>query len=78
MAKKSTTFAERLAATRAGKGWSLRKLSSLCGHSVTMLHRMETGNISGSTKLVQLAEALGVDVYWLALGREREDHQDGE
>jgi len=62
------TFAERLKWSRADAEMTLQQVADKSQHSVTMLHRMERGNIKGTTRIFILADALGVDARWLQTG----------
>lgn len=69
MAKKTLTpVAERMLEARTAAGLSQTKLAEAAGISQTTVANLENGRNSGETYFFALADALGVDARWLALG----------
>ncbi|WP_237578145.1 helix-turn-helix domain-containing protein, partial [Klebsiella pneumoniae] len=47
---------------------SQKKLADLCGVAQPTIWRLVSGNARGSTKIVEIANALGVRSEWLSTG----------
>ena len=63
-----TTLAGRLKEERAARGLTQKALGDLVGVSQAAIQKIETGNASQTTKLVEIANALGVMPDWLSSG----------
>lgn len=63
------TLAERLAAAREELGISQRELAKRAGVSASTIGNFEAGIRTDPRKLVQIANAAGVAVEWLSLGK---------
>lgn len=62
------TFGERLKWARADAEMTYKQVSEKAGISITVIHRLETGELKGTTHIFALADAIGVDARWLATG----------
>lgn len=62
------TLGSRIKHARLRKGITQSQLASRSGVGQGDISKLENGTVSGSTKVVQLARALGCDPYWLATG----------
>ncbi|MGB6006557.1 helix-turn-helix domain-containing protein [Castellaniella sp.] len=62
------TFGERLRQTRIRLGLSQAQLAHACGLSQSAISSYENGSRRSPKKLLNLAQALGVDIYWLSRG----------
>lgn len=62
------TFGERLRQTRTQLGLSQAQLAQACGLSQSAISSYENGNRRSPKKLLNLAQTLGVDIYWLSRG----------
>lgn len=65
------TLAERLKREREAKGWSQPELAKRSGVKQSFIGALEARNQGNSSYLPELANALGVDCYWLKTGRGR-------
>ncbi|EPZ0882247.1 MULTISPECIES: XRE family transcriptional regulator [Enterobacter cloacae complex] len=63
-----TTLAGRLKEARAARGLTQKALGDLVGVSQAAIQKIETGKASHTTKLVEIANALGVMPDWLSSG----------
>lgn len=65
-----TTLSERLTAAMKANGDSMSQemLARLADVSQPTINRLLTGKADGSSKIVQIATALGVNPTWLAMG----------
>ncbi|AWF30574.1 TPA: XRE family transcriptional regulator [Enterobacter hormaechei] len=63
-----TTLAGRLKEARAARGLTQKALGDLVGVSQAAIQKIETGKASQTTKLVEIANALGVMPDWLSSG----------
>lgn len=63
-----TTMGARIRATRKEKRWTLSDLSKASGISPGSISDLEQGRQFGTTRLPDLAAALGVRVEWLQRG----------
>jgi len=63
-----TTLAGRLKEARAARGLTQKALGDLVGVSQAAIQKIETGKASQTTKLVEIANALGVMPEWLSSG----------
>lgn len=63
-----TTMGERIRATRKEKRWTLAELSKASGISPGSISDLEQGRQFGTTRLPDLAAALGVRPEWLQKG----------
>ena len=62
-------FADRLRALRAEHGYSLRALAKLVGVTANAVVRWEKAEVTPARdKMIELAEAFGVEAGWLAWG----------
>lgn len=59
------TFADRVRMTRTEQGMSQAELAKASGISQSTIAQIESGRNKGTTKIVDLARALGVNPYWL-------------
>lgn len=67
-----TTLGRRVAYLRERKGWTQRKLAQETGLSSTFLSEIENDKRNvGTENLLQLAEALGTSMDYLATGEDR-------
>nr|WP_298014483.1 helix-turn-helix transcriptional regulator [uncultured Castellaniella sp.] len=62
------TFGERLRQTRIRLGLSQAQLAHACGLSQSAISSYENGSRRSPKKLLNLAQTLGVDIYWLSRG----------
>jgi transcriptional regulator with XRE-family HTH domain len=62
------TFAQRLRHARLLRGLSQEALARACGLSQSAISSYENSTRQSPTKLLNLAQALGVDIYWLSRG----------
>ncbi|WP_323018566.1 helix-turn-helix domain-containing protein [Castellaniella sp.] len=62
------TFGERLRHTRIRRGLSQAQLAHACGLSQSAISSYENGSRQSPKKLLNLAQALSVDIYWLSRG----------
>lgn len=62
------TFGERLRQTRIRRGLSQAQLARACGLSQSAIASYENGSRLSPKKLLNLAQALEVDIYWLSRG----------
>lgn len=62
------TFGERLRHTRIQLGLSQAQLAQACGLSQSAISSYENGSRRSPKKLLNLAQTLGVDIYWLSRG----------
>ncbi|OUM01647.1 hypothetical protein A8M77_15350 [Variovorax sp. JS1663] len=62
------TLGSRIKAARLRKGMTQAELSQRAAVGQGDISKLENGTVSGSTKVVQMARALGCDPYWLATG----------
>lgn len=65
-----TNLAERLKLARKDKGLTQKALADLIGVSQAAIQKIETGKAAQTTKIVDLADALGVRPAWLSAGEE--------
>lgn len=72
-----TTLAGRLKEARAARGLTQKALGDLVGVSQAAIQKIETGKANQTTKLVEIANALGVMPDWLSSG-EGMMHNDGK
>lgn len=63
-----TTLAERLKEARSTRGLTQKALGDLVGVSQAAIQKIETGKANQTTKLVEIANALGVAPDWLSSG----------
>jgi len=63
------TFAERLQYARTLRGLSQEALARLCGLSQSAISSYENGTRQSPKKLLNLAQILEVDIYWLSRGQ---------
>ena len=63
------TFAERLRYARTLRGLSQEALARLCGLSQSAISSYENGTRQSPKKLLNLAQILEVDIYWLSRGQ---------
>ena len=63
-----TTLAERLKEARSARGLTQKALGDLVGVSQAAIQKIETGKANQTTKLVDIANALGVMPDWLSSG----------
>ncbi|EMJ5171315.1 helix-turn-helix transcriptional regulator [Klebsiella aerogenes] len=63
-----TTLAERLKEARSKRGLTQKALGELVGVSQAAIQKIETGKANQTTKLVEIANALGVQPEWLSSG----------
>jgi len=63
-----TTLAERLKEARSARGLTQKALGDLVGVSQAAIQKIETGKANQTTKLVEIANALGVMPDWLSSG----------
>jgi transcriptional regulator with XRE-family HTH domain len=69
-----THLADRLRALRAQRGWSLEKLSRICGVSRSMLSEIERGEANPTVAVaLAIARALGVSLDELVAPRDERD-----
>ncbi|PSV50005.1 helix-turn-helix domain-containing protein [Photobacterium indicum] len=64
------TFAERTkwARTQVNPALSQKALAKLIGVTPATINKIESGALKSTTKLVELAECLNVDINWLSTG----------
>ncbi|WP_368643517.1 helix-turn-helix domain-containing protein [Castellaniella ginsengisoli] len=62
------TFAERLRHARLLRGLSQEALARACGLSQSAVSSYENGTRQSPKKLLNLAQVLEVDIYWLSRG----------
>ena len=62
------TFAERLRHARLLRGLSQEALARACGLSQSAISSYENGTRQSPKKLLNLAQVLEVDIYWLSRG----------
>lgn len=62
------TFAERLRKARIQRGLSQAQLARACGLSQSAISSYENGSRQSPKKLLNLAQTLDVDIYWLSRG----------
>lgn len=62
------TLGERLRWSRDDAEMTYKQVSEKAGISITVIHRLETGALKGTTHIFALADAVGVDARWLATG----------
>ncbi len=62
------TFGERLRKTRLQRGLSQAQLAHACGLSQSAISSYENGSRQSPKKLLNLAQTLQVDIYWLSRG----------
>ncbi|MGB6242254.1 MAG: helix-turn-helix transcriptional regulator [Castellaniella sp.] len=62
------TFGERLRQTRIKRGLSQAQLAHACGLSQSAISSYENGSRQSPKKLLNLAQTLSVDIYWLSRG----------
>lgn len=65
------TLAERLKTERERLGWSQPELARRAGVSQSFIGALEARNQKGSSWLPEIANALGVNAYWLKTGKGR-------
>ena len=76
---KSKTLGERVSDMRGRRGWTQRKLANEAGLSTTFISEIENNKRNvGTESLLQLAEALGTSLDYLARGEEREEEPSRE
>ena len=63
------TFAVRLRNARILRGLSQHALARLCGVSQSAISSYENGTRLAPKRLLHLAQALDVDIYWLSQGQ---------
>lgn len=70
------SFGARIALARrlqhnleSGKAMSQAKLAELSGLAQSQISRLEKSQSSGSTRLIEIADALGVNAHWLRTGK---------
>ncbi|MEP9179709.1 helix-turn-helix transcriptional regulator [Enterobacter cloacae] len=63
-----TTLAGRLKEARSARGLTQKALGDLVGVSQAAIQKIETGKANQTTKLVEIAHALGVRPEWLSAG----------
>ncbi|WAH54573.1 helix-turn-helix transcriptional regulator [Pseudescherichia vulneris] len=63
-----TNLAERLKFARKEKGLTQKALADLIGVSQAAIQKIETGKAAQTTKIVDLADSLGVSATWLSGG----------
>lgn len=63
------TFAERLRYARLLRGLSQGTLARACGLSQSAISSYENGTRQSPKKLLNLAQVLEVDIYWLSRGQ---------
>ena len=63
------TLASRLRSEREAKGWSQPELAKRSGVKQSFIGALEAENQKNSGWLPELANALGVDAYWLKTGK---------
>ncbi|CDU05708.1 hypothetical protein VCR14J2_390348 [Vibrio coralliirubri] len=73
---KNMSFGARIALARRlqhnleqGKAMSQARLAELSGLAQSQISRLEKSQSSGSTKLIEIADALGVNAHWLRTGK---------
>lgn len=66
----TTTFAERVAASRKAKGWSQVRLAREVGCSIGIINQIELGKVSEVKQILlfKIADVLEVNARWLAIG----------
>jgi transcriptional regulator with XRE-family HTH domain len=62
------TLGSRIKIARLQEGMTQAELARRSGVGQGDISKLENGTVAGSTKVVQLASALGCDPYWLATG----------
>lgn len=72
-----TTLAGRLKEARSARGLTQKALGELVGVSQAAIQKIETGKANQTTKIVEIANALGVMPDWLSSG-EGAMHNDGK
>ena len=65
------TLADRLKHERNRQGWSQDDLAARAGVKQSFIGALEAGNQRTSGYLPEIANALGVDTYWLKTGKGR-------
>ena len=65
------TLAERLKQERTSQGWSQDDLAARAGVRQSFIGALEAGNQRSTGYLPEIANALGVDTYWLKTGKGR-------
>ena len=63
-----TTLSERLKEARLARGLTQKALGDLVGVSQAAIQKIETGKANQTTKIVEIANALGVRAEWLSSG----------
>ena len=63
-----TTLSERLKEARLARGLTQKALGDLVGVSQAAIQKIETGKANQTTKIVEIANALGVRAEWLSPG----------
>lgn len=63
------TLGSRIKVARMVKDMTQAELHRASGVAQGDISKLENGSVAGSTKVVQLARALGCDPYWLATGK---------
>ena len=63
-----TTLSERLKEARLARGLTQKALGDLVGVSQAAIQKIETGKANQTTKIVEIANALGVREEWLSSG----------
>lgn len=66
------SLGKRLKKTRKAQGLTQADLSRISGIKQGTISAIEIGTLKKSTKIVIMADALGVDPIWLDTGKERE------
>lgn len=61
-----TTLSERLKEARLARGLTQKALGDLVGVSQAAIQKIETGKANQTTKIVEIANALGVRAEWLS------------
>lgn len=79
----SFTFGERMVLARKfphnstnGRAMSQSMLAERCGLTQAQISRLEKSKSSNSTKIIEIAGALGVSVHWLKTGKGTPDAKD--
>lgn len=62
---------DRLKFARDAMAMSQHELARKAGVSQSMIGHLESGKQAGTTKIIEIAKALGVDAAWLASGDKR-------
>lgn len=64
-----SALGDRVRQVREEKGWTQKRLAEKARVPQSSISNLEIGKHKGSPHIVEIANALGVNVYWLRSGR---------